>query len=340
MTEHDSFIQDSLDLFDEYLGLAALTLQLDADAYKALLGNRLMITTRPRREVRPFLNRIRKDIHTWRKTYFVHATKEQLIKLIRDIQAGPEELPIAWVSKEFMESAMDLNRVNPKYSRLPAHARIGISLHKDPRVNLVPLWLLEARLYEDMASLFNEALNSLAVSDSLDGWMEESKPALKRTEALFHATFVSVFQFLEAYLNGIASDILLERQVVDEHTRALLTEIPRFVPLRQKALQYPKLYLDVTHPLYTETNSKELSLLLVNVKIRDSLVHPSVFSPDEIWSKELSFFSLGLKEVEATIDAAIEFVLKVETAIGRNSILLEWILPRGTNGTFPSESFK
>jgi hypothetical protein len=205
------------------------------------------------------------------------------------------------------------------------------------------VWLLEAKLNEDMALLFNVSRSAYLDEENHLGLAGLNIFAIRKAkDALVRATFVSAFQFVESYLNGIAADFVLTTPV-DLETLTLLTErLPsgqaKYVNFRDKALKYPKVFLGSEHPPLQESNCEELKLLVEMVRTRDALVHPSSL-PQGGWAKEDAFFALTLDDCTNVVDAAVAYVRKVETTIGRNSVILEWVIPRGTDGLFPEKAF-
>jgi hypothetical protein len=82
-----------------------------------------------------------------------------------------------------------------------------------------------------------------------------NKKSFKTRDSLLRATVLTAFHFVEAYLNGSAFDYYASKQdEITDETKSLLfdwnpkTNKPRYLSLRDKALQYPKIILASEHP--------------------------------------------------------------------------------------------
>jgi hypothetical protein len=104
------------------------------------------------------------------------------------------------------------------------------------------------------------------------------------------------------------------------------------------------LILGLATPLFTETNCPELKILLTDAKdVRDSIVHqsPKVNPVTDEARKMKWMLELGLKEATDVVDAAVSFVRKLNTALKKDGIRLDWLYDRESKtGIFPPESFK
>src|SRR5688572_5352514 len=96
-----------------------------------------------------------------------------------------------------------------------------------------------------MAMLWNSSLESPV--DHSHGVEGDERIPTKRFRALKNSTVRAVFALLEAYLNGIAVDTLGDETVAtltDAQRRQLEEgDGARFVPFKQKLLEYPKIAL-------------------------------------------------------------------------------------------------
>ena len=118
---------------------------------------------------------------------------------------------------------MSYGKVFPGFDLLPEHASIGFHDGTEREsVGEVEVYLLEAKLYEDMCGLFNLAKEIAGrVSAHKQG---KSKTESKKLEACCRATATSAFYSVESYLNGLAYDhYVAHRKTLDEKNRQILT---------------------------------------------------------------------------------------------------------------------
>lgn len=244
---------------------------------------------------------------------------------------------------------LNYGKVFPGFDLLPEHASIGLHDGTEKEsVGEIEVYLLEAKLYEDMCGLFNLATEIAGrVSAHKQG---KSKTDSKKLEACCRGTATSAFYFVESYLNGLAYDhYVTHRKTLDEKNKQILTEwdihkdCPRYLSLREKILQYPRIILGSTHPPLQESNSAEVKFLLERVKVlRDAIAHPS-HGPNLITmepGKERELFNTEFSEVEPIVDNSITLVRKIEKLIQGNDLRLDWLHDRGGDGFFPDVVFR
>lgn len=202
---------------------------------------------------------------------------------------------------------------------------------------------LEATLFEDMCALFNMALERQAKAQST------SRFRAKCFDALLRATASAAFYFIEAYMNGLAYDHYVKKKNrLDEDSKRMLTEWdesgnkPKYLSLRNKLLQYPRIILGEEHPPLTESNTPEIGLVCGNAKLlRDAIVHASP-QPDRATlepSKEAMLFNPDFEEVQSLVDSAVSLVRKVELVVRGTDKGLSWMKARAADGSFPEDAF-
>lgn len=230
---------------------------------------------------------------------------------------------------------------------LPPHARIGIDLRcYVEKAGIVEVFLLEATLFEDMASLFNTMFEIWSSSNK----RQDDNPVMhKRLGALCRATSKAAFSLLEGYLKGLALDILMTQQVSPEE-KMKLTEWdearsrPVMMKLRDKILQYPKIALQLQHPPLTEQNCAEFAEILEAEKlVRHTIVHPSPplkFETPEMFREEL-FSMIGPGVARDTCDMVISLIFKISKTMGdKFGKASYWLVPRDKNTErFPDSVF-
>jgi len=215
--------------------------------------------------------------------------------------------------------------------------------------------LIEAKVYEDMCALFN-----LAVVKGAEKNSASTKPTLKLASALARATIMSTYHLYEAYLNGIALDFLIEKyDTLPVETIELLYEWDfnknrsKYIKLRDKALQYPKIVTNSPHPPLQESNCAELKIVLSHAKwYRDAVAHPSAAWPistvtnlqankfsEMNETKETTFASLTTDRLTEIVDAVLVVIRKTDAIVSPTSTRVGWIVDRASDGLFPDTAF-
>lgn len=231
------------------------------------------------------------------------------------------------------------------FKDLPAHTMIEIDLGTfRKRRGQISWFLLEATVYEDLCALFNQAKEF----DSRVRQPTSSNKDFKIRESLLRATVLLAFHFVEAYLNGLAFDYYASNQnrLTDE-TKSLLfdwnykTDRPRYLSLRDKALQYPKIILGLAHPPLHEDNCSELRNILDAVEVRHRITH---ISPKREFERanvdeQTQVYSVQLKDVERIIDSCIDLVRRIDRLVKGETLRLHWLYNRTHDGTFPEKAF-
>ncbi len=252
-----------------------------------------------------------------------------------------------YIAKAVLASAFD--RYDSAYrffDKLPPHSRIAVDVFGvRPDGAGVEIVILEAVLHEDMATLWNAALDALA-------GLGDTRPArvVKHAEALSRAVAKAAFNLLEGYLNGLALDVILLGKPVTLEQRELLTEFdtkrerPKMVGLRDKLLQYPKIAAGALHPPIQESSHAVMArILMFEKRIRHALVHPNplVDMARQTESRELVFFMLDLNEVGAICDDVIALIAGIADAVGPEyGEVRAWLHQRQGNGRFSEEIFE
>jgi len=123
-------------------------------------------------------------------------------------EIGHSGFPMMWASKFHIDSEWfsDLGALRQDWHIYPPHTRFGVDAIGD--VSTLEWRLLEATLFEDMAMSWNEA-TAAACDEDKGVKLGDAKIPSKKFAALKRSTIRAAFSFLEAYVNGIASDTLV-----------------------------------------------------------------------------------------------------------------------------------
>jgi hypothetical protein len=232
-----------------------------------------------------------------------------------------------------------------RWREFPPHAQIMLDFSGTYyKPGQIEFYLPEAVFYEDMALGYNAAAKSGAAYTRFD---PREKKKVKTRHLFVRTSVLSAFYFVEAYLNGIGFDYFVrhgDKLNADVKDKLLewdsVKKRERWLNIRDKFLQYPKIILGLADPPIREDNSKNLKFFLGEAReLRDGLVHQS---PKGLVRADVSKVTamVGLRFDDATrvVDTAIALVQEVNTILGQNGMNLGWLVPR-KNEVFPDEAF-
>jgi hypothetical protein len=276
------------------------------------------------------------------------ASHDEYLQVAEEAIENPSDL--LFIPKHYIDTKL-FKRFDKVYARWQQHAphvRFGIDARGVlPFTGAEVEWrLLEAGLFEDLASLWNETHS--AVTDG-KGTTAAARIPGKRFRALQHSTIRAVFALLEGYINGIGVNVqwTFDLSAMRADDVEMLTERSadgsrtRYKRFRDKALQYPKIALGAQHPPIQETDA-DLALILQRERDwRDAVMHPTPLLEEERpLLREQVFFETSIDDLAALVDAAISFIRKVDTALGGNFGRVSiWIHDRQADGRFADEVF-
>jgi hypothetical protein len=295
-------------------------------------------------ELRRKIHELQKELQDLRTEFGVKATRDELVKFLQSAEAKPG-LALHIIKTVLVKLIGKYEKKAPDFNIFPEHTYIQIDNGQFREEQGDFDWILqEASLYEDMCSIFNLAK---ARNTSLDR-KKDLRSTIKTASSLARTSIVAAYNFLEAYLKGIAIDhVLLNGQSLDQKTTTFLlewdqsTKRQKFVSLRDKLLQYPKLIKKLEHPPLQETNCAEMDFVLGRGKrLRDSIVHASPLASAESGDEPIApLFKLNFDDVEATVDNVVLLVRKIEQVIHANDHAIIWVKNREPNGLFPDTAF-
>lgn len=297
-----------------------------------------------KKELREFTDKIKSEISRMRNLYGVKVPNSFMVDILEDIKSEvlKNEKKICYVAKfKLKEIFKNYHKAMLDFNELPEHSKIGIDIGLIRKKPEVESFILEAAIFEDMCAIFNLLKQKLTEYDI----NKMRKVDIKTIVALMRTVVLTSFNFIEAYLNGIASDFFFANfNELDDDTRIILTEWdhikskPRYLSLRDKALKYIRIACKMSYPPLQENNCEELAFIIERVKdIRDSIVHPS--SIHALGNKEVEILRLTMDEVEGIIDTSIKLVQKIEQLVYGNNNRKRWIFERAEDGFFPEEAF-
>ena len=338
----DRLRNKALRLLREDHALSFVISSPNQDGLRAVQSNKERIEEANKAELQRYIQDVSSHIRQRRIKYGVRVSGEQLIKFLENAEAsrpGQVYYPTVVDLREFFQ---DYAKVWPDSALLPAHARVTF----DPS-GLVPgggVRILEATIYEDMASLWNLLKNR---NDRHAG--TQPKRELKTDDALCRSTVAAAVYFVEAYLNGLAFDYLTENsKTLTEEKKGILSDFDfpknrsRYLSLRDKVLKYQLIILQEQHPPLQPNNFQPLKRLLeISEVIRNPLAHPAPHLNPNTGSpeKEVAIYSVTMETAREAVDSAIELVLRLEMLVHGGSNRIPWLLKRGDRGEFSEEAF-
>lgn len=333
----------------EYEAIIILTNRMTIELKNEFSEINIKIDTLDNKQLLMLIDSINREAFQLRNHFGVRVDNSFLVELADDIENAPGK-NICYVAKYLLEDCFKrYNRVFRGFNGLPYHAKIGI----DPgrvreKHGQLEVFILEASIFEDMCALFNLSKEKAIIENSPN---INADPKLKIANKIFlalcHATVITAFNLLEAYLNAIAFCYYVTNfPKLDDKSRMILTEWDhihqkhKFMSLRDKALQYPKIFLGRIDPPLVESNCEELSFILERAKaLRDSIVHASPFPINGV-RKEDNFLQLKFNEVEKIVDYTIKLIRKIEYITRGDDKHLSWLFDRRADGFFLDEVFK
>lgn len=289
---------------------------------------------------------LRTRIETLRKGLGAKVSGLRMIELLDS--AGPFREADLYCPKYIIESLFS-NYPMPHFYKWPQHAHISLRPLGRQEATAVEVVLLEAILFENMAALFNLALDYQCevqeTRQKLEGnrsRAKEYKRVIKTSRALQFGVVFNAVTFFEAYLNGLAADYYWSNLgKLDKEAESILKDRPRYLTLREKALKYQQIVGGYEHPPLQESNCGELKFILTRAKdLRDALAHPSAIPQEDLrLPKEHLLFSLDFDEVSRLVDQVIALVRKLEQTIHGDEKRLHWLHERGNDGRFADDAF-
>jgi len=297
---------------------------------------------RSKRDLQELIELNERNLAVMRRHYGVKAPSKTLLSIIEKVEHAREGKSFMLLKYVYSGLFEHPGKFVLQYERLPLHARFEFT---GKEMTTVEVWILEAALYEDMCALYNawaSAQNRVTPTCP--------KSDRKHASALYRSMIVSVFNFIECFLNGLAYQHYLEHmKALSQAHKDDLTEWDskrkqtRYLSLRQKLYTYQRIISSTNTATLQETNCPEMKFLLEKSKIvRDAIAHanPSVIEIDpEMAAKEELLMNPDAEEARQTVDAAIHLVRKLNEACKHSAERIDWLQDRGPDGVFPNTVF-
>jgi hypothetical protein len=296
----------------------------------------LVIDQLPRAEqLREYIADKTEERSKWRARFHVKATPGELEQLFARAAELPDGSSLVLPKDVAVRYFPGYDYGLPFFDLLPLHANMMLSWS-----GTIEWSLLEAKVFEDMAALSNLAQRL--------GAKESSPEHSKQRLALYRAAGLTALNFVESYLNGIASDYYLaDTDGIDEQTKGILLDWdfaknrPKYLSLKDKIIKYQRIILNAEHAPLQESNCAEFAYLTTAAKsFRDAVVHPAPNTFDRLTTpKEQYLFALTPEEARKTVDTAISLIRQLEETLYGNQDRLFWLCNRGADDCFPSDAF-
>jgi hypothetical protein len=292
------------------------------------------------------IKRLEDAIIQVRKDFGFRVSNSELVKILVMIERRPRGRAVRMNKSWLSQICTGYKKHWEIFDALPAHVMIQIDPgeFRNKRGELSWVWL-EATVFEDLCALFNQAVEF----DCRVNNQGNDKKIFKTRNSLLRATVLTAFHFVEAYLNGLAFDYYVSsKRTINEETESILSDWdpkrnkPRYLSLRDKVLQYPKIILGLEHPPLREDNCPELRYVVEHAKImRDRFTHVSPKREFEHAKtlEQIEVYEISLPDVKQTVDSCIGLVRKVEKEIYGDARRLFWLHDRSPDGAFPDKVF-
>ena len=329
------------DLIREGKCIQMLCFHLDPNALAEF--NRVLssLPHRPRRDLHELVELNERNLKEMRDHYAVKAPSKALLRVLTQTESVPDGKSIMISKHIYSTFFKHPERYVADYARLPLHARFEFNVR---HMDSVEIWILEAVFYEDMCALYNAwvlAERGLTA--------RSPKSERKRASALYRSMIVSVFNFEESFLNGLAYEhYLANEKSLSQATKDELREWDskrnqsRYLSFRAKLLVYPRLISGSATPPLQESNCAEMKFLLEKSKIlRDAVAHasPGMAVETTAIGKEEIIMNPDPEEAKRAVDAAISLARKLNIACKHTPDRLFWLDDRAQDGLFPSKVF-
>lgn len=195
---------------------------------------------------------------------------------------------------------------------------------------------LEGALFTDAEVLLDQArLHHKGIKD----FKQRSREDQFLLHTYLRKAATAVFQYLEAYVNGLAFDCLHRyHNKLSEADHDLLAEWNRkkdarsFVPTDKKIFQYPAVFAKHAGVKLDLSGCKAAHFLASDAKeLRDALTHPSphMDSASQTLKKIGLITTVTLERADRVFQASRDYTLEVETALsGKPGETAPWLFPR------------
>lgn len=350
MLDQLSLREEAILRYQEYCALRLLLNAASTDERLAMEETLRQLESVPRRDLKRLDAEVRQQVRALRREFGVVATRADLQFLIDPKATGLGDA--LYVSKHALDGLVHhYERRLDIYPKLPPHARIRVCVFNPAKpAPGIEVFVLEASLFEDMAALWNSAIEASA-QPAPEGAAAPAPDGIshKSYNALLRATAKAGFNLIEGYLNGLAFDILVATQVSPEDETKLrewdaTRSRPSPMTLRDKILQYPKIALGVAHPPLTEGNCPAMRRVVeLQDTLRHSLIHPTPQArgvPYPQPTREESYWNIRQSQVSELCDSAIALIRALDNVLGsRFGTTDYWLHDRTPEGRFPDTTF-
>lgn len=336
-----------LRLVDEYEGLRVfvgwhgkrdrVTMELNREAVEAMT----------KRQAEEHIAELDAEIGRLRQRFGITKPKGYFGNLLAEVRTHvPGDMLLFVAKAELKEDVPHIEEVDTSLRKLPEHARMSVDIHGimargAPR----EVRLLEVVFFEDACALLNRLLQLEEAIASGD----KTKATVKEAAACRRGAVASAFYMVEAYVNSLAFAALRDARLkLTAADRAKLEEWdpkrgrPRFLSLRDKLLQYPRIATGRSHPVLQDTNCPQLLFLCEEAKaLRDAIVHASPVPQHGhgFPEKEMAVWTLSTDKVIGVIDNAIQLVRLLEVEVHGSAERLFWLQDRAVGGAFDRTVF-
>ena len=334
-------------IYSEYRAILIFLNRLSSEERRGIDNTLKHLPHLSRSKIISFIEKLTDEIGRLRREFGITAKLKDF-----ELFLNPEEFSLH-PGKTLLISKHHLSQLIPRYEKvfpefrdLPPHARIGIDTlgyeYPTPRYEV---HLLEASLFEDMASLWN-SLADLPPNIEDDPLSDIN--LFKRTKALQRATIRSAFALIEGYLNGLAMDIYLTGETTIKELEKLTESDqthgrPRQISLKDKISQYPKIALSLPNPPITSSNCIEVVQLLdLETRVRHALIHPTPMArgPENSrqWREE-TYFDVDRAQVADACRTISDVILLIDKILdGMFGTVGFWLYPL-KSGRYPDGTF-
>jgi hypothetical protein len=165
-------------------------------------------------DLRRFIENLRDDNSKIRRAYGFRVSNSSVVKIFRECRAFADGHAVSMPAHRIRKICTRYGRVLKGFDELPAHGLVVIHPQLTQHSQRVHWYLIEEISFREMCAIFNRWWEAhLALINDLSQREKSQKQSIQRDFSFFvalgRAAMTSAFNFLEAYLNGLASDYLI-----------------------------------------------------------------------------------------------------------------------------------
>jgi hypothetical protein len=309
-------------LTDELEAIRFLTQSLEGQPAEFIEGTRRHLTSLDRRARLELRATLQKELKGIRSHYGAVAKAKQYCDLHAEAkgQQGHIYLPKFFIEAELFRR---YERVFPRWPSIPAHAFVVFD--GSTRRSLSQIYVAEAAFFDNGRHLIQLARGA---HKGIRDFRKRTPEDQRALHTYLQVTATSLFQCLEAYLNGLAYGCFMahHRELpIEDHDKLAEWNSKKkrraFVPFEVKILEYPLIVARANGGALDVSGSEAVRFICGEGKlVRDALMHASPFVDPSTGRQEKfqRVMTVNLEFAERLFEAAKGYIELVERGVGKD----------------------